>query len=340
VNPKNYALRLMGRPALVIVLISVLGIVGQAQAGDPLTSWNDGPAKKAIIEFVAKATTEGSPEYSPPAERIAVFDNDGTLWVEQPMYTQVIFALQRVEALAPEHPEWKTEEPFKTILSGNREKMAHMTAQDLERVVAFTHSGMTVEEFHKILKDWFAVAKHPRYDRRYTELVYQPMLELMAYLRENGFKVYIVTGGGQEFVRVLAEEVYGVPPENAIGTAARTKYGHDKDGKPILTKLPEALWIDDKAGKPVGINLIIGRRPQAAFGNSDGDREMLEWTQAGNRAKLMMLVHHDDAEREYAYGPESKVGTFSDSLKTEAERQGWFIISMKNDWQRIFPFEK
>ncbi len=337
---KNYALRVTGRLLLLLVVVMTAGIMDQALAADPLSSWNDGPAKNAIGEFVAKATKEGSPDFVPSAERLAVFDNDGTLWVEQPMYTQVIFAFQRIAALAPEHPEWKTEEPFKTILSGDHERMAHLTMADLERVLAVTHSGMTVEEFHKILKDWFAVAKHPRYDRRYTELVYQPMLELMAYLRENGFKVYIVTGGGQEFVRVLAEEVYGMPPENAIGTAARTKYGYGKDGKPTLTKLPEPLWIDDKAGKPEGINLVIGRRPQAAFGNSDGDREMLEWTQAGDRAKIMMLVHHDDAEREYAYGPESKVGTFSDALMTEAKSQGWIVISMKNDWKRIFSFEK
>jgi phosphoglycolate phosphatase-like HAD superfamily hydrolase len=276
----------------------------------------------------------------PVQERIATFDNDGTLWVEQPIYTQVTFAIDRVAALAPQHPEWKTTEPFKSILSGDRAAIAKFTLQDIEKVVAVTHSGMTVEAFQKIVKDWLATAKHPRFKRPYTELIYQPMLELMKYLRENGFKTYIVTGGGQEFVRAFAEPVYGVPPEQVMGTAAKTQYVYGKDGKPSLVKTPEVLLVDDKTGKPEGINLIIGRRPYAAFGNSTGDQQMLEWTQAGDGAHLMMLVHHDDASREFAYGPNSKVGTFSDALMAEAKERGWVIISMKDDWKVIFPNQK
>ena len=218
--------------------------------------------------------------------------------------------------------------------------MAKLTIKDLERILAVTHSGITVEEFERVVKDWLATAKHPRYRRLYTELVYQPMLELLAFLRSKGLRTYIVTGGGQEFVRAYGEQAYGVPPEQVIGTAGRTAYGYDKDGKPTLTKLPKVLFVDDKTGKPEGINIIIGRRPQAAFGNSDGDRQMLEWTQAGDGARLMMLVHHDDAEREFKYGAESKVGTFSDSLMAEAKQRGWVVISMKRDWKRVFPFEK
>jgi phosphoglycolate phosphatase-like HAD superfamily hydrolase len=309
-------------------------------AADPLPSWNDVPAKAAILKFVTEVTREGSPTYLPPAERLAVFDNDGTLWVEQPLYTQFIFAMDRVAELAPQHPEWKAEEPFKSILSRDREQMAKFTIQDLERILAVTHSGMTVQEYEQIVRKWLATAKHPRYQRLYTELIYQPMLELMALLRANSFKTYIVTGGGQEFVRSYAEHAYGVPPEQVVGTAGRTAYGYDKEGKPILMKLPKVLFVDDKMGKPEGINLVIGRRPQAAFGNSDGDRQMLEWTLAGEGARLMMLVHHDDPEREYSYGAESKVGTFSDSLMTEANQRGWVVISMKKDWKRVFPFEK
>jgi phosphoglycolate phosphatase-like HAD superfamily hydrolase len=307
---------------------------------EPLPSWNDGPAKKAIVEFVRATTDKAGPQYVPPEQRIATFDQDGTLWDEQPLYTQVVFAVDRVKALASEHPEWKTKEPFKGILEGDRDAMDRFTIQDFELVVAETHAGMTVEEFHAIVKDWLARAKHPRFKRPYTDLVYQPMLEVMKYLRDNGFKTYIVTGGGQEFVRVYAERVYGVPPEQVIGSAGKVKYQYGKDGKPELVKLPEALLVNDKGGKPEGINLVIGRRPFAAFGNSTGDQQMLEWTQAGDGLRLMMLVHHDDAEREYAYGAESKIGTLSDALMSEAKKRNWTVISMKDDWKHVFPFEK
>ena len=318
----------------VAALITSGAAFAQTPAPDPLPSWNDGTAKQTITEFVR--ATSGMP----PEQRIAVFDNDGTLWVEQPLYTQIKFAIDRVKALAPQHPKWKTEEPFKSILSGDRAAMAKFTLQDFEKVVAVTHSGMTVEEFEQIVKDWLATAKDARYHRPYTELVYQPMLEALAYLRQNGFKTYIVTGGGQEFVRAFAETVYGVPREQVIGSAGQTKFGYDKDGKAILTKLPKVLLIDDKAGKPEAINFIIGRQPVAAFGNSDGDRQMLEWTEAGSGRRLLVLVHHDDAEREYAYGAESKVGTFSDALTAEAKKKGWLVVSVKNDWKRVFPFDK
>jgi hypothetical protein len=326
---------------VVVVLFTLLlvGVRANAQT-DPLPSWNDGPAKQAIVAFVNATTDKASPKFVPPEDRIATFDQDGTLWVEQPIYTQITFAIERVAALAPKHPEWKEQEPFKAILTRDREAIAKFTLQDIEKILAVTHSGMTVEAFQTIVKDWLTMVQHPRFKRSYTELVYQPMLEVMQYLRANGYKTYIVTGGGQEFVRVFAEHVYGVPPEQVLGSAGKVKYGYDKDGKPMLVKLPEVLLIDDQTGKPEGINLIIGRRPYAAFGNSTGDQQMLEYTQAGDGARLMMLVHHDDAEREYAYGPDSKIGTFSDVLIAEAKQRGWTVISMKNDWKRIFAFEQ
>ncbi|MBV8487835.1 MAG: haloacid dehalogenase-like hydrolase [Planctomycetaceae bacterium] len=315
------------------------GPLAQAQV-DPLPSWNDGPTKRAILGFVRAATDPAGPGFVPADDRIATFDNDGTLWVEQPIYTQVVFAFDRVKTLATGHPEWKTEEPFRSILSGNRDEMTRFTIQDFVRVIAATHSGMSEEEFHETIKQWLATAEHPRYKRRYTDLVYQPMLDLMRHLRANGFKTYIVTGGGQEFVRAFAGPVYGVPPEQVIGSAGKVRYEYDRAGKPVLVKLPSVLLLDDKAGKPEGINLVIGRRPRAAFGNSIGDRQMLEWTQAGPGARLMMLVRHDDSAREYSYGEDSKVGTFSAELREEALRRGWVVISMKNDWKRVFPFEK
>lgn len=330
--------RWVAAPAVFSCLLLALPAAGQPDGADPLPSWNDGAAKKAILEFVRTATDKASPQHVPPAERVATFDQDGTLWVEQPIYTQVMFALDRVKALAPKHPEWKDKEPFKTLLAGGHEALAKFTIQDFEAVIAETHSGMTVDEFHALVKDWLAAARHPRFKRPYTELVYQPMLEVMRHLRANGFKTYIVTGGGQEFVRVYAEAVYGVPPEQVIGSAGQTKY-EVRDGRSVLVKLPRVLLIDDKGGKPEGINFVIGRRPVAAFGNSDGDREMLEYTQVGG-GRLMMLVHHDDARREFAYGPKSKIGTFSDDLMAEAGKRGWTVISMKNDWKRPFSFEK
>jgi len=314
-----------------------IGSPALAQTG-PLPSWNDGPAKEAIVSFVRATTTPGSPRFVPPAERIATFDNDGTLWAEQPLYFQLLFALDRVKALAPQHPEWKTEEPFASLLKGDVGKALAGGEKAIAEIVMVTHAGMTTEEFETIVKDWIATAKHPKTGRLYTEMVYQPMLELLAYLRANGFKTFIVSGGGIEFMRPWTERVYGIPPEQVVGSSIKTKYAI-RNGKPVLVRLPAIDFIDDKAGKPVGINSHIGRRPIAAFGNSDGDRQMLEWTQGGGGARLMMLVRHDDAAREWAYGPNSKIGTFSDSLMAEAKQQGWTVISMKNDWKRIFAFE-
>jgi phosphoglycolate phosphatase-like HAD superfamily hydrolase len=306
--------------------------------GAPLPSWHDRPAKKALLEFVRAVTDKTSPKYVPPAKRIATFDNDGTLWVEQPMYTQLVFAMDRVKALATQHPDWKTKDPFKAILAGNREAMSKFTKKDLLEIIAATHAGMSTEQFHAIAEDWLASAKHPRFKRHYSECVYQPMLEVMQYLRANGFKTYIVTGGGQAFVRVFSEKAYGIPPEQVIGSAVKLKYVYH-DGKPALMRLPTLLLLDDEDGKPEDIELFIGQKPLAAFGNSDGDRQMLEWTQSGPGARFMMLIHHDDAKREYSYGAESKIGTFSNALMAEATKHGWVVTSMKEDWKRIFPFE-
>jgi phosphoglycolate phosphatase-like HAD superfamily hydrolase len=314
-----------------------------ALAQDPLPSWNEGSAKQAIVGFVQKVTDKSNPAYVPPANRIATFDQDGTLWVEHPLYAQAMFALERVHELAPKHPKWKTEHPFKAVLANDREAMARFTEQDWAKIIGATHAGMTTEAFLKIVQDWLAKAKHPRFKQPYTELVYQPMLEVMQYLQANGFKTYIVTGGGQEFVRVYSEQVYGVPPEQVVGSSIATKYEY-QDGKPVLMRLPKMFFIDDHAGKPIGINLFIGKRPVAAFGNSEGDREMLEYTGAGSGARLMMLVLHDDAKREYAYGPaeglpDTKVGTFPQALLDEAKKRGWPVISMKKDWKKIFTWE-
>lgn len=312
---------------------------------DQLPTWHERPAKKALIEFVRAVTDKTSPNYVPPARRIATFDNDGTLWAEQPLYAQLAFGLDRVKALAAQHPDWKTKKPFKAVLDGDHEAMSKFTKKDLLEIIAATHTGMNTEEFHALALDWLASAKHPRFKRFYPECVYQPMLEVMQYLRANGFKTYIVTGGGQDFVRAYAEAVYGVPPEQVVGTAGETKYGYDAAGRPILMKEPKLLLLDDKAGKPEGIHLMIGRRPRAAFGNSTGDKEMLEYTGAGDGARLMMLVLHNDATREYAYGPatglpESKIGTFTQALYDEAQNKGWTVIRMKEDWKRIFSFEE
>ena len=327
---------LLCRHAILAALLFVF-VSTAARAEPPLPSWNEGDAKQAVLDFVHTTTDLTGPDYVPPAERIAVFDNDGTLWVEQPLYTQVVFAMDRVKALAAQHPDWKTKEPFKSILEGNDASLATFSIQDFAQVVAETHAGITVAEFKQVVAAWLKSARHPRFDRPYTELVYQPMLEVLSYLRENEFKTYIVTGGGQGFVRVFADPVYGIVPEQVIGSAGKTQFRDAANGEPELVKLPEVLLIDDKAGKPEAINLMIGRRPFAAFGNSTGDREMLEWTQAGQGKRLMMLVHHDDADREYAYGADSKIGTFSDELMAEAKQRGWNVISMKNDWKQIFP---
>jgi phosphoglycolate phosphatase-like HAD superfamily hydrolase len=315
--------------------------VASAQAQtDPLPSWNDGPAKQTIVSFVAATTDRASPKFVSPEDRIATFDQDGTLWVSHPLYTQAMFALDRVHNLAPKHPEWKEKEPFKAVLSGDRAAMAEFGEGDWAQIIAATHAGMSTEDFLGVVKQWLATAKDPRWKRPFTDLVYQPMLEVMDYLRANGFRTYIVTGGGQEFVRVYSERVYGVPTEQVVGSSIATKYDV-KDGKPVLMREPKIFFIDDHAGKAIGINLFIGKRPYAAFGNSDGDREMLEWTGAGDGARLMMLVLHDDEEREYAYGPadglpNTKVGAFSQSLRDEATQRGWTVISIKNDWKQIF----
>jgi phosphoglycolate phosphatase-like HAD superfamily hydrolase len=315
-----------------------------AAAGDPLPSWNDGPAKQEIVGFVQATTTSGSLQFVPPEERIATFDQDGTLWVEKPMYTQVIYCLQRVGVLAEKKPELKTKEPFKTVLSRDVEAIAKLTKKDLEEILMATLTGMTTDQFHAEVNQWLAGAKNHRWNRLYTDLTYEPMQEVLQYVRDNGFKTYVVTGGGQDFVRVYAEQIYGIPPGQIVGTMGGVSYGYDKDGKPVLTKEPKLLLNDDNAGKPEGIHMMIGRRPYVAFGNSVGDRQMLEYTKAGDGARLAMLVLHDDEKREYAYGPaqglpESKVGTFTQELYDQAQKDGWTVISMKNDWKRIFAFE-
>jgi phosphoglycolate phosphatase-like HAD superfamily hydrolase len=330
-------------------LLLVFCIASNVEAADdPLPSWNEGASKTAITEFVKATTTQGSSDFVEPEERIATFDQDGTLWVEHPMYSQVMYCLERVPALVKDKPELANVEPFKTVMSflaGDRAAIEKLSTPDLEKIAAATLTGMTVDEFVALVEQWIATAKDPRWKRPFTELTYQPMQEVLNYLRANGFKTYIVTGGGQDFVRVYSERVYGIPPEQVVGTAGSTKYSYATDGKPILTKEPKLLLNDNDAGKPEGIHLMIGRRPHAAFGNSTGDQQMLEYTGAGEGARLKMLVLHDDAEREYAYGPaeglpDSKVGTFTQELFDEAKRDGWIVISMKRDWNTIFPFEK
>ena len=308
-------------------------------ASEALPSWADGPTKHALVEFVSKTTTEGSPDFVPLGERVAVFDNDGTLWAEQPMYFQLLFALDRVKVLAPEHPEWKTQEPFASLLRGDVKAALAGGEHAIVEIIMATHANLTTEEFEQLVKDWIAEARHPVTKRLYTEMVYQPMVELLAYLRANGFKTFIVSGGGIEFMRPWVEQVYGVYPQQVVGSSIKTKY-EVRNGRPVLVRLPEVDFIDDKAGKPVGINEHIGRRPLAAFGNSDGDQQMLEWTGAGPGPRLMMLVHHDDAEREWAYEAESHIGTFSDALMAEAKAKGWTVISMKDDWKSVFAPEK
>jgi phosphoserine phosphatase len=331
-------------PAVSSALLTVPASAQQAASGTALASWNDGPAKQAILDFVRDTTSWGSSKFVPLEDRIATFDQDGTLWVEHPIYSQVVYCLDRVPAVVEKDPKLGNVEPFKTVLSGNREAIAKLSMPDLEKILVATLTGMSVDEFNAEAKKWITTAKDPRWKRPYTELIYQPMLEVMQYLRSNGFKTYIVTGGGQDFVRGYSQRVYDIPPEQVVGTAGETKFGYTKDGKPFLTKEPKLLLNNDKAGKPEGIHLMIGRRPYAAFGNSDGDRQMLEYTGAGEGARLMMLVMHDDAKREYAYGPAqglppSKVGTFTQALYDEAKKRNWTVISMKNDWKKIFSFE-
>jgi phosphoglycolate phosphatase-like HAD superfamily hydrolase len=330
------------RRALLTLLLA-FGLCGQpcawAQAPDPLPSWNDGAVKKSITDFVARVTTQGGADFVALDQRIATFDNDGTLWAEQPIYFQVQFAIDRVKAMAPMHPEWKNREPFKTVLGGDTKALARLGEKGLLQVIAATHSGMTVEGFTSTVADWIASARHPRFNRPYTELVYQPMLELLAYMRANGFKTFIVSGGGIEFMRPWTEKVYAIPPEQVVGSSGVTKWQMGKDDKPSLIKEAKVEFIDDGPGKPVGINRFIGRRPVFAYGNSDGDQQMLEWTAAGAGARFMGIVHHDDAEREWAYDRHSHVGKL-DKAWDEGLRRGWAITSMKRDWKVIFPFEK
>lgn len=335
-NVKQLSLSL----ALVVCAVARSASAQPAANNDPLPSWNDGQAKAAIVKFVQRVSDQNSPDYVPEAKRIATFDNDGTLWTEHPMYTQLAFAIDRVKTLAPQHPEWKTRQPFKAVLENDLTALAAAGEKGLMELLMVSHAGMSTAEFEAIVKDWLANARHPRFKKPYTELTYQPMVELLAYLRANGFKTFIVSGGGVEFMRPMTQAVYGIPPEQVVGSSIKTRY-EVRDGKPVLMRLPEIDFIDDKSGKPVGINKFIGRRPIAAFGNSAGDREMLAWTGAGDGARLMMLVIHDDAKREYAYGPanglpDTKFGAFPQSLMDEAQAKGWHVISMKHDWANVF----
>jgi phosphoglycolate phosphatase-like HAD superfamily hydrolase len=322
-------------PAVLVGL--ALSRLAAAQS-DPLPSWNDGPAKQAITRFVADTTKEGSPKFVPPAERIAVFDNDGTLWAEQPLYFQFLFGIDRVKVMAPQHPEWKTTEPYKSVLEGQVEKALAQGDKAILEIMMISHAGMTTEEFDKTVRAWLETARHPRFHRPYTEIVYQPMVELLGYMRASGFKTFIVSGGGVEFMRAFADKVYGIPPEQVVGSAGETKFQLGQNG-PVLMKLPKVEFIDDGPGKPEGIQRIIGRRPVFAFGNSDGDQQMLEWTAAGQGAPFMGLVHHTDAEREWAYDRASHIGKL-DKAWDEATAKGWTVVDMKKDWKKVFAFEK
>lgn len=319
-------------------IVGVLAFIATIAFADPLPSWNDTAPKKAIVAFVEKVTTAGSPDYVVPAERIATFDNDGTLWAEQPMYFQLFFALDRVKALAPQHPEWKEKEPFASLLKGDVKAALAGGEASLVQIVMATHAGMTTDEFEKAVTDWITTAKHPKTGKPFTEMVYQPMLELLAYLRANGFKTFIVSGGGIEFMRPWTEKVYGIPPEQVVGSSGGLKY-EIRDGKPELLKLPEIALNDDKDGKPVGIQRHIGRRPIFAAGNSDGDLQMLQWTAAGTRPGFCLYIHHTDAEREWAYDRDSHIGRLDKGLD-EATAKDWTITSMKDDWKTVFVFEK
>ena len=331
---------------LILGAATSLSVPGPASAADadPLPSWNDGLAKHLLLRFVQATTDSSNPQFVPPAERIATFDQDGTLWVEHPIYTQIVFAFDRVPTIVKAKPELAQEEPFKTVLSGDREAMAKLSIDDIIKIVAATMTAIDVDEFRDEVAKWIAEARDPRWKRPYTELIYQPQVELLKYLRSVGYRTYIVTGGGQDFVRAYADKVYGIPPEQVVGTMGGVSYQYAADGRPILIKEPKLLLNDDNAGKPEGIHLMIGRRPYLAFGNSTGDRQMLEYTKAGEGARLAMLVLHDDGAREYAYGPaqglpDTKIGRFTPELYDEATKDGWIVVSMKNDWKRGFAFE-
>jgi phosphoglycolate phosphatase-like HAD superfamily hydrolase len=334
-------------PGLTALAALVLALVGlgspawvhaQSSGADPLPSWQEGATKQAIVAFVARVTKDGGPDFVPAAERIAVFDNDGTLWSEQPIYFQLAYALDRVKALAPKHPEWKDKQPFKGVLAGDLKAALAGGERAVVQLIMATHAGMTTEEFEAAVTSWLTTAKHPRFGRPYTELVYQPMLELLAYLRASGFKTYIASGGGIEFMRPWVERVYGIPPEQVVGSSIKVKYEMRGD-RPVLQRLPEIDFIDDKAGKPVGIHKFIGRRPIAAFGNSDGDLQMLQWTTAGAGARFGLIVRHTDAEREWAYDRQSHIGRLDKALD-EASRKGWTVVDMKQDWKVVYPFQK
>jgi phosphoglycolate phosphatase-like HAD superfamily hydrolase len=334
-------------PQILLLLLGLVAIscgapggdaLSTAAAADRLPSWNEGASRKALVGFVERTTRPDSGDFVPPAERIAVFDNDGTLWAEQPMYVQLAFALDRIKALAPRHPEWKTMQPFKGVLDNDIKAVLDTGAAGLMQIVAASHAGMTTEEFEAIVTDWIASARHPRTGRRYDEMIYQPMLDVMTYLRAQGFKTFIVSGGGVEFMRPWVERVYGIPPEQVVGSRVKVKYAL-QDDVPVLLRLPEIDLNDDKAGKPVGIHQVIGRRPTIAFGNSDGDFEMLEWTTRAKGPRLGVIVHHTDAEREWAYDRESHVGRLARGLD-EAGRRGWLIVDMKSDWKVVYPVRR
>ena len=320
-------------PGLLLLLIGT-----GAAAAEVLPSWNDGPSKRAIVKFVTEVTTTGAPTFVPVADRLAVFDNDGTLWCEQPIYFQFAFALDQVKAMAPKHPEWKTQEPFASILKGDLNGMLASGEKGIFQVLAATHTGMTTDDFNRIAKEWFATAKHPRFKRPYTDLTYKPMVELLGYLRDNGFKTFIVSGGGVEFIRIFSDSAYGIPTEQVIGSTGELQFKVLLDGKPVLMRLPKVSLVDDGPGKPVGIQRFIGRRPIFAFGNSDGDKQMLEWTAGGDGPRFMGLVHHTDAEREYAYDRKSHVGKLDKALD-EATAKGWTVVDMKTEWKKVFSFE-
>ncbi len=330
------------RIALILLFTFVFAAAHPAWADDPLPSWNDGPAKQSIIAFVEKVTKEGGPDFVVPELRIATFDNDGTLWCEQPMYFQVLFAFDRIKETAKQHPEWKDQEPYKFVLDGDIKALAAHGEKSLLEIISSTHSGMTVEEFHKIVRQWMHTARHPRFHRPYDTCIYQPMVEVLKYLRANEFRTFIVSGGGVEFMRPWVEGAYGIPPQQVVGSSGVVKYEWN-DGKPTLLKESKVEFIDDGPGKPVGINRFIGRHPIFAFGNSDGDLEMLQWTtngpQSGPRPRIGLIVHHTDAEREYAYDRHSAVGRLDKALDA-APKEGWIVVSMKDDWKRIFPPEK
>lgn len=328
-----------GRAIVSLMLLAgcVLWGLTDAAVAQPLASWNDGPAKQAIVKFVADVTRQGTSTFVAPGDRIAVFDNDGTLWSEQPMYFQLMFVLDRIRAMAPQHPEWKDREPFKSVLAGDVRAALAGGENAVAEMVAVTHAGMTVDEFEAQVNDWLATARHPRFGRPYTDLVYQPMIELLAYLRENGFKTFIVSGGGVEFMRPWTQKVYGIPPEQVIGSQGKLAL-ETRGGVPVLVKLPQVELVDDRAGKPIGIQKHIGRRPLAAFGNSDGDLEMLQWTAAAPGPRFVLIVRHTDGEREWAYDRTSSIGRL-DKAWDEASARGWTIVDMRRDWKRVYAFQ-